>query len=87
MKFELVGIRVDRVYGYGIWTTKLSDVRKTVATFDNKSDVILYIENSTLKNPPNRERPFKNKSLLINFEYAIIRETQPESHLPHNPKM
>ncbi len=87
MKFEIIGSRTDHEYGYGGYTGNKTDVDEVVATFDNKKDAELYIENSRLKNPSDKERPFRQKSLLANFEYAIIRETQPKSHLPHNPKI
>lgn len=85
MNCKIVGSYVDYEYGYGGYTGNQSFVEETIATFDDKKDAIKYIKDSRLKNPPNRERPFKNKSLLSNFQYADIEEL--DDPVPHNPRV
>lgn len=87
MSFELIGHYVDYKYGYGGWTGNKENMREVVATFDLKDDAEEYIKESRLKKPPDRKRPFKRKSLLTNFEFATIEETQQEDSLPHNPRI
>lgn len=87
MSVQLVGSRTDYEYGYGGYTGQQTDVGEIVATFDRRKDARLYIKNSRLKNPKDRTRPFKQKSLLVNFQYANIEEIEPHDPPPHNPKM
>lgn len=86
---KLVGSyeETDHEYGYGGWTDKKTIVNEVVATFDNKKDAERYIKDSRLKNPSNRERLFKKKSLLSNFEFATIEGFEPYYPPPHNPEM
>lgn len=85
MKVKLIGCRTDYEYRYGGDTSYERQVYEVVATFDCKKYVERYIEDSRLKHPTNRERPFKQKSLLSLFEEAMIEEF--DSPPPHNPQM
>lgn len=64
-----------------------TDVTKVVATFDDKKSAQKYIKNSRLKNPREFERPFKQASLLANFQGADIEQKTEESPPPHNPEI
>lgn len=87
MKVQIVGYRTDHEYGYGGWTGCKEDIREIIATFDNKKDALAYIKNSRLKNPSDKGRPFKQKSLLSPFEDAEIEELTENDPPPHNPSM
>lgn len=87
MGVQLVGYRIDHEYGYGGWTGCKEDVREIVATFDREKDALAYVKNSRLKNPSDRERPFKQKSLLSSFEGAEVEEITEDDPPPHNPSM
>lgn len=86
MIVKIVGSRVDYEYRYGGDTSYKTDVDEVVATFDNEKDAELYINHSRLKNPLDRNRPFKKRSLLLLFEFATI-EVGEDDPPPHNPKM
>lgn len=87
MGVQIVGHRVEHEYGYGGWTGDKTDVSRIVATFDYKKDALAYIKDSRLKNPSNKKRPFKQKSLLSFFEDAEIEEITYNDPPPHNPSM
>ncbi len=87
MGVQIVGFRTDHEYGYGGWTGKRTHIREVVATFDCEKDALAYIKNSRLKNPSDKERPFKQKSLLSSFEGAEIEEITKDDPPPHNPSM
>lgn len=87
MSVQIVGYRVEYEYGYGGWTGETTDIDEIVATFDNEKDARQYIEDSKLKNPKNKMRPFKTESLLNIFQYAIIEENRYCDSPPHNPKI
>jgi hypothetical protein len=86
VKIMIIGHRVDHEYGFDGFTGKKIDIGEVVATFDNKKDACQYIKNSRLKNPRNRERPFRLKSLLVGFEFATIEEHD-DNLWPHNPQL
>ena len=84
--FNLVGCRTDHEYGYGGWTGVTTDKEEVVATFDLEKDAHEYIKKARLKNPKRLDhRPFRNKSLLTNYEYAEVVEEVKEPPPPHNP--
>jgi len=87
MSFQIIGIRIDYDYGYGGYTGNRTDVHKIVATFDKENDAHQYIEDSKLKNPTNRKRPFRHKSLLANFERAVVEKEIFCDSPPHNPRI
>jgi hypothetical protein len=88
MGFKIIGSYIDYEYGYGGYTGNKTAVDEIVATFDTEKDAELYIRKSRLKNPTNRERPFKKKSLLSNFQYANVEVIgHDDDPPPHNPKM
>lgn len=86
MSVEIIGHRVDHEYGYGGWTGKKTDVDEVVATFDEEKDARRYIKDSRLKNPRDRERPFRSISLLSGFQDATIGEHD-DNPCPHNPEI
>lgn len=86
MSVEIIGHRVDHEYGYGGWTGKTTDVDEVVAIFDEEKNARRYIKDSRLKNPRNRERPFRSKSLLSEFQSASIEEHD-DNPYPYNPEI
>jgi hypothetical protein len=84
IKYVIIGYEVIHEYGYGGWTGRVEAKEENVATFDTRQMAVDYIEKSKLKNPKNRDRPFKKGSLLMNYESARVEEYYPEV-LPHNP--
>ena len=84
--FKIVGSRTEHEYGYGGYTGKKTDETEDIATFDDEKMAHQYIEKSRLKAPINRERPFRQTSLLVNYEHADV-ELVGEHYLPHNPKI
>lgn len=85
--FNLIGYRTDHEYGYGGWTGMTTDVTEVVATFDDKKSALRYIKNSKLKNPRDSDKPFKQSSLLANFQGAGVEEEEIPQSFPHNPEI
>lgn len=87
MGVQVVGYRVEHEYGYGGWIRKKTRTRDVVATFDYPEDAVAYIKDSKLKNPYDRQRPFKKKSLLSLFEFVTIEVITKDYIPPYNPSM
>lgn len=86
--FNLIGSRTDHEYGYGGWTGNRTEKEEIVATFDSEKDAKKYIKKALLKSASRwSERPFRQKSLLTNFENAHVEEAEEESPPPHNPTL
>jgi len=67
MFFELIGKRSQ------IYPEKEYNLEEVVAIFDKEEDAKKYIEKSRLKNPSVSLSPFRNISLLGNYEKAEVR--------------
>ena len=84
--YVLIGVREENEYSYHSYTGRTHCIEERLAAFDTEQMAKDYVNSSKLKNPKNKNRPFKKNSLLVNCKWAEIEQYIPES-LVHNPSI
>ena len=83
----IIGYELTRVGG----DFERHETEEKIATFDAREAAEKYIKKSKLKTPRTRsfsgDRPFKQKSLLMNCTYAEVQEYFEPEPPPHNPEI